>query len=384
MAMIKSYIKKNGEEAWYFKAYLGVDPVTKKKKYTTKRNFKSPKAARLAAARLELDVEKNGIPIKSKSTFKEVAELWLANYKNTVKASTYSRTKIIFNKHIYPKFENLNISKINTIYCQKVLNEWSKSGSSKQFPLFLNYMSKVFKYGISIGVATENPILNVIVPKNLEDGSQEKKLKHYTKEQLQQFLNEVEKEEIEYLRIRDYALFRLLAFSGCRIGEVLALTWDDVDLSTNEMKITKTVTKSDVYYISETPKTKKSNRSFFLDQKTISTLKRWKLEQKKHLFKLGFSNPSRIFTNDENNFTINQAVTDRYNRYRERTDLPNIGLHGFRHTHASMLYNAGSDHKEVQERLGHSNIMTTMNTYTHLTEDKKEETAAKLTQYVDF
>ncbi|HAP9778817.1 TPA: site-specific integrase, partial [Enterococcus faecium] len=315
-------------------------------------------------------------------TFKEAAELWLESYKKTVKESSYSRTKIIFNKHIYPKFGNIKLSKINTAYCQKVVNDWSEKGTSKQYPLFINYMNKVFKYAINIGLTSDNPTLNLLIPK--PQIKTEKKLKLYTKEQLELFLNEVSQEQNPYFKNRDYTLFRLLAFSGCRIGEILALTWDNINFKTNEMAIKKTVARSDKYYISETPKTKKSNRIIYLDEKTIKQLKFWKLEQRKYLFQLGFTKANYLFTNDENNFTINQSVAERYNIYRERAGLPYIGLHGFRHTHASMLYEAGADHKEVQERMGHANIKTTMDTYTHITNSKKEETTQKLTNYINF
>ncbi|MFZ4838488.1 tyrosine-type recombinase/integrase [Enterococcus lactis] len=382
MAMIKQYKKKNGEKAWYFKTYLGIDPLTRKKKYTTKRGFRTQKEAKTALSRLELELQKTGMPTSTNTTFKEAAELWLESYKKTVKESSYSRTKIIFNKHIYPKFGNIKLSKINTAYCQKVVNDWSEKGTSKQYPLFINYMNKVFKYAINIGLTSDNPTLNLLIPK--PQIKTEKKLKLYTKEQLELFLNEVSQEQNPYFKNRDYTLFRLLAFSGCRIGEILALTWDNINFKTNEMAIKKTVARSDKYYISETPKTKKSNRIIYLDEKTIKQLKFWKLEQRKYLFQLGFTKANFLFTNDENNFTINQAVAERYNIYRERAGLPYIGLHGFRHTHASMLYEAGADHKEVQERMGHTNIKTTMDTYTHITNSKKEETTQKLTNYINF
>ncbi|HAQ1946336.1 TPA: site-specific integrase [Enterococcus faecium] len=382
MAMIKQYKKKNGEKAWYFKTYLGIDPLTGKKKYTTKRGFRTQKEAKTALSRLELELQKTGMPTSTNTTFKEAAELWLESYKKTVKESSYSRTKIIFNKHIYPKFGNIKLSKINTAYCQKVVNDWSEKGTSKQYPLFINYMNKVFKYAINIGLTSDNPTLNLLIPK--PQIKTEKKLKLYTKEQLELFLNEVSQEQNPYFKNRDYTLFRLLAFSGCRIGEILALTWDNINFKTNEMAIKKTVARSDKYYISETPKTKKSNRIIYLDEKTIKQLKFWKLEQRKYLFQLGFTKANYLFTNDENNFTINQSVVERYNIYRERAGLPYIGLHGFRHTHASMLYEAGADHKEVQERMGHANIKTTMDTYTHITNSKKEETTQKLTNYINF
>ena len=384
MAMIKQYQKKNGEKAWYFKTYLGVDPLTGKKRYTTKRGFRTQKEAKIALARLEVSIKTNGLPQKTKSTtFKEVYEMWLSSYAHTVTESTLSRTRIIFNKHVLPKFGDIQIEKIDTIYCQKITNEWYEKGSSKQYPLFINYIGKVFQLAINLGITTNNPAANVIIPRQ-KKAKTEKKLNFYTKEQLELFLATIEQEEVKFIRVRDYALFRLLAFSGCRIGEILALNWSDINFDTNTLTINKTIAKSNKYYVSETPKTKKSNRKIILDSKTLHHLKTWKLEQKKFLFSLGYNQPKFIFTNESNGFSINQTVSDRLKVYQSRAPLHNIGLHGFRHTHASILYNAGATDKEVSERLGHSNIKTTMDTYTHLSDDQKEKTTDKLMNYINF
>ena len=66
-----------------------------------------------------MEIERNGIKQSSSITFQEIAVMWLENYKNTVKDSSYSRTNIIFNKHIFPHFGKIEIAKINTAYCQK-------------------------------------------------------------------------------------------------------------------------------------------------------------------------------------------------------------------------------------------------------------------------
>ena len=134
------------------------------------------------------------------------------------------------------------------------MNTWHSKGSSKQYPLFINYINQVFKFAINIGVTNQNPVINVIVPKNQDIITSEKKIKFYTKDQLQIFLKSIEQSESTYITIRDYTLFRLLAFSGCRIGELLALTWDDLNIKTGELQINKTIAKSDHYYVSNTPK----------------------------------------------------------------------------------------------------------------------------------
>lgn len=384
MAKFTQYKKKDGKSYWMFDAYLGKDPLTGKDRRTTKRGFKTQKEAKLGLARLELEISKNGLKQNSNLTVEELTKMWLDTYETTVKKSSFSRTKIIVDKHLMPKFGKLNVQKVTTAYCQEVVNEWSKEMKYQRYKLFVNYLKKIFMLGVNMSVIHNNPVLNVIVPKQKESGDIEKKVKYYTKTELEIFLDVILEEENEFFRLRDYTLFRLLAFSGCRIGEILALDWSDLDFKTNEISITKTVTKGEEYYISESPKNSASRRKIILDDKTIVQLKRWKLMQSKWLLTNGFNKSNFIFTNDKNNFTINAAVTERYIIYRDRAYLHNIGLHGFRHTHASLLFESGASMKEVQERLGHANIKTTMDIYTHVTDSKKAETTEKLVNYVNF
>lgn len=384
MAKFTQYKKKDGKSYWMFDAYLGKDPLTGKDRRTTKRGFKTQKEAKLGLARLELEISRNGLQQNNNLTVDELTKMWLDTYETTVKKSSFSRTKIIVDKHLMPKFGKLNVQKVTTAYCQEVVNEWSKEMKYQRYKLFVNYLKKIFMLGVNMSVIHSNPVLNVIVPKQKESGDIEKKVKYYTKTELEIFLDVILEEKNEFFRLRDYTLFRLLAFSGCRIGEILALDWSDLDFKTNEISITKTVTKGEKYYISESPKNSASRRKIILDDKTIVQLKRWKLMQSKWLLTSGFNKSNFIFTNDKNNFTINAAVTERYIIYRDRAYLHNIGLHGFRHTHASLLFESGASMKEVQERLGHANIKTTMDIYTHVTDSKKVETTEKLVNYVSF
>lgn len=251
--------------------------------------------------------------------------------------------------------------------------------------LIINYLNRIIELGIKLNLIAANPINNVIIPKNKEDMQVGNRIKYYSKNELQIFLDTIEHSKVEhYKKARDYAIFRLLSFSGCRIGEILALTWQDINLMTGELDIHKTLTKARFHYISQTPKTRNSQRIIYLDDTTISYLKEWQKIQLDYLNKHGYQQANFIFTNSKNNFTINQAITERYKLYQQEANLKYIGLHGFRHTHASLLFEAGIDYKDIQERLGHVNIKTTMDIYTHLCDSRKQETVKKLSQFVEF
>ena len=117
-------------------------------------------------------------------------------------------------------------------------------------------------------------------------------------------------------------------------------------------------------------------------------LRKWKLEQKQLLLKLGFNTNKKdqaCFTN----LATNEYFRKNYLNYRldaicKQHNLKRIKIHGFRHTHCSLLFESGVTIQEVQERLGHSDIKVTMNIYAHVTEKQKEEVGKKFAKYVNF
>lgn len=220
------------------------------------------------------------------------------------------------------------------------------------------------------------------MPRKQEKIGEEEKKNYYTKEELLLFL--------ETLRSLDnqkaYTLFYLLSFSGMRKGEALALNWKDIDFKNKTVSINKALTRgyeSKLYV--DTPKNKQSFRTISLDDSTIKVLKEWKINQKIELESNGFivENSQLIFSNS-NNTLMNPQSTRKHilQVLKKNKELKYITTHGFRHTHCSLLFEAGASIKEVQERLGHSDVKTTMNIYTHVSKQIKVETANKFADYI--
>ncbi|MTV85452.1 site-specific integrase, partial [Streptococcus pneumoniae] len=154
---------------------------------------------------------------------------------------------------------------------------------------------------------------------------------------------------------------------GLRLGEALALTWQDIDFSSNTIHITKSVyVNKGVTHISTT-KTKAETRRIVINKKLSQELQDWKKRQK-HLLEQ-FTNNSltlQVFQNSPITITKN-AIEKQYKKIIERdSTLKKIRIHDFRHSHASLLINQGEDYLVVKERLGHASITTTIDTYSHL------------------
>lgn len=383
MAKIEQYTKKDGSTAWLFQAYLGVDPATGKEKRTTRRGFKSKKEASTVLSRLKHEINQKGFLKQEVYTFREVYEIWLPQYKQTVKESSYWKTTRLFEHHILPLFSDLRIDKIDVPYCQKAVDKWFNDGL-KGYKLIFRYTAKVFKLAYNMDIIASDPTTKVTYPIKRETAVVKKLPNFYDKQELELFFDCLVKENNDKFT----ALFRTLAFSGARIGELLALEWHDIDFKGNTLSINKTITRGENNRLMvDVPKTHSSIRLISMDNKTMSLLKAWKSTQAKNYLMLGYNTSSKeqlVFSNAKNQYINTGKVYKVYIKVVNKYELKKITIHGFRHTHCSLLFEAGASVKEVQDRLGHSDIQTTMNIYAHVSKKAKDSTAERFANYLNF
>lgn len=163
------------------------------------------------------------------------------------------------------------------------------------------------------------------------------------------------------------------------MGEALALSWKDIEFSTNTIHVSKSVyVKKGEEHISGT-KTKAGTRRIIMNNKLVETLEEWKQTQHEKLKEFTSSlDDLQIFQN--NPITITKdSIEKQYKKILQRDNtLKKIRIHDFRHSHASLLINQGEDYLVVKERLGHASITTTIDTYSHLYPSKQQKLADKL------
>lgn len=382
---IKEYTKKDGTIAYMFNAYLG--RVNGKDKRITRRGFRTPREARLALIALEAERD-SLLEVTNKYSFEEIYLNWFKQYKNTVKESTWAKTESIFKLHILPVFGDKIITEITPMDCQTAINSWYESGK-KKYKVFMNYTGNVFQYAFKMDIVQSDPTKKIFIPKNpnkLDDS----KINFFDKQELLTFFKAVD----EFGDQQAAMCFHLLAFTGMRKGELLALTWDDIDLKAATLDINKTQTLGAGFkLITQTPKTKNSHRTLNLDDNTVKRLKKWKVVQKEQLLAFGTTvklKEQLVFSNEGNEFLQPNYpgkwmdwIIKKYNKDKEPNEqLKRITVHGLRHTYATLAFEAGASIKEVQEQLGHLNFKTTMDIYTAVTQKQKIETSTKFAEYL--
>ena len=387
MASFNQYTLKNGNKRWKFQAYLGTHTVKGTPIKTTRSGFKTKKEAQIALAQLQTDFEQNNRELtnQEKITFSELYDLWLKQYRLKVKPSTVATSRRFVENYALKYFGNLKLDKITVRYCQEIVNLWHEQ--YKQYHYFRKVVGQVLQFGIQMELIDSNPMRKTVLPRKKEI---EEFPNFYTKEQLEAFFEHLEThaEQASRTSTKILTFFRVLAFTGMRKSEVLALQWKDIDIFNRKITIGKTLAVDEHnQIIIQEPKTISSQRSIALDVKTIKVLEQWRYNQKEWYFKFGYNTSKDtqfLFTNKFNELYYPQAPNDWLYNILEKYDLPKITLHGFRHTHASLLFESGASIKEVQERLGHKDVKTTMNIYTHVTPEKVRETGERFAKYVNF
>lgn len=367
---ITEYKKKNGTTVYRANIYLGVDSITGKKVKTSVTG-RTKKEVKIRIKEAQHNFKANGktvtkaVPVEN---YKELAELWLKSYEMTVKPQTFIATKRMLHNHLIPIFGNIKLDKLSVSYIQGHINDLSKE--FVHFGTIHSINKRVLQYGVSLQLIPFNPARDVILPKVVKPDN--KAIKFINYDDLKALMSYMEKlSNKKYSYFFDYVLYSILLATGCRFGEAIALTWSDIDFENATIDINKNYNR--LVDIVGTPKSKAGYRVISIDQKTVNLLRLYKNRQRQLFSEVGREAPSVVFatpTRKYQNTAIRQEALDR--RLKE-IDCPRFTFHAFRHTHASLLLNAGISYKELQYRLGHATLAMTMDIYSHLSKDKEKE-----------
>lgn len=369
---ITEYKKKNGATVYRASVYLGVDKLTGKKARTTV-TANTKKGVKIKAREAVNAFAANGYSIKEKpiiTTYRELVALWWESYKNTIKPNSQQSMEGIVRLHILPVFGNYKLDKLTTPIIQQQVNKWADKANKGEKGAYANYSflnninRRILQYGVTMQVIQHNPARDVIIPRKQQN--KEHKVKFFNNQELKQFLDYLEDlDQSSYENFFDYVLYKTLLASGCRIGEALALEWSDIDLKKGTISISKTLNR---YQETNTPKSKAGLREIDIDKATVSLLKQYKKRQQVQSWQLGRSE-GIVFTPFTTKYAYACLLRKRLQSHFKAAGVPDISFHGFRHTHATIMLYAGIEAKDLQYRLGHSNISMTLNTYVHATKE---------------
>lgn len=382
MATFKQYKTKSGLVQWEALTDLDTGSIGKRTR-KHKRGFKTKKEAQLWTSSIQTDFTRQGYVSNNDITFSELYTKWFSeDYQSQVKESTWAKTADIFRLHILPVLGAQRVKSITVAQCQTIVHGWLNKGL-KQYRRFRTYVISVFDFGIRMELTTRNPMVKTSIPKQKEH-KQTPHIDFYEKSELVHYLNCA----YDYDNPQAFMFFRLLAFTGLRKGEALALQWHDINFDTSELTVNKTQSLGNNWrLVVQTPKTNSSYRTIVLDPHTMQLLRKWRMAQARHYFELGINakHPQQLVFASEDNKPLAPSMPDHWNRSICKTyDLRRIKIHAFRHTFCTLSFEAGASVNEVSKTLGHADLKITQQIYLHVTKKQKNEAASKLARYMDI
>ncbi len=290
----------------------------------------------------------------------EIAKLWRADKKQYVKKSSYAAYMLLIENHLLPVFGNCQVieeAQVQTFVLQKL----EQGLSQKTIKDMLIVLKMILKFGAKNKWITYNPF-DIQFPTERES------------HQLEVLSRTNQKKIMNY--IQDHFTFRNLGVyiclsSGMRIGEICALTWEDIDVNTGIISVRRTIQR--IYTVEDgtrktelvldTPKTKNSMRDIPISRDLLRILKP---------IKKVVNNSFYVLTNDAKP-TEPRTYRSYYELLMQELEMPKLKFHGLRHSFATRCIESKCDYKTVSVLLGHSNISTTLNLYVHPNMEQKKK-----------
>lgn len=357
-----------------------------------RRRGKTQKEAKQRVEDAIRTLEENGIDesVSKSITFEKVAERWLEVYKasGVKRGSVRIREKEV--KILNRYFAKAPVIEISHHMYQQMLLNLNKEGYAHNTISGVNTCANmIFKYAIRNKLIKDNPREDAIVPKksitveDLEKDSIEET--YFEGDELEKFLDAVLKIGLEL----DKEWFYTLAFTGMRPGELVALKKDDLNFEKNTIRITKTLyseTNNMRKYTLDTTKTNKA-RIIDIDPRIMNMLKKLVRENDKHKLKYkmmldDYHDEDFVFQRPNGYPYLVKNIGDRMRRLMKHINLEKkLTPHAFRHTHISMLAEAGTELPTIMERVGHEDPNTTLKVYTHVTNKMKVKSIENISNH---
>lgn len=314
---------------------------------------------------LQKDAKAYEIEFLSKSNascdmkFSAIVSLYMEDCKARLKPTTYAGKEFLINAHVLPFFGSIPLDKITATTIRRWQTEMISNPnnySETYLKTIHNQVSAIFNFACKYYKLPENParICGSMGRKNADS------MKFWTLDEFKDFIVRVED------KIVSKVIFNLLFWTGMRSGEMLALTLNDFDFESQTVSINKNYARLKNEDLILEPKTPKSKRKITLPLFICDMVKDYSE-------RLVCYEPSeRLFTVTKHN------LKHEMNRGCKRSGEKVIRIHDLRHSHASLLIEMGFSPLLISERLGHEDIKTTLQTYSHLYPNKQAEIAEKL------
>lgn len=304
-------------------------------------------------------------------TISEWSDEWLRIKEPTVTTGTLASYRDIIRHYIIPDIGAVKLADLTAPTVRRFLDLKLETLSSRTVRYIHTVLSAMLKQAVLDEIIATNVAAKVCKPKLVKT----KEMITLTAGEIKLFLAKITNPEHRML-------FKLAFASGLRRSELLGLTWSNIDFKKKTVIINQTVIKiNNEAVISKTTKNAASRRSITLDDETMASLKKHAQRVKIRRFSTpNWIHNDLVFPGKDGSPIFPDSVSLLCKKYATKIGKPAFSMHGTRHTHATLLIEAGVNFKVIQARLGHASFTETMNTYSHLTPTMEYDAVEKIEQ----
>lgn len=335
-------------------------------KYRTKsgNGFKTKKEAEIAARKVE-DKLNQGIDLNSNPVFTDHMQTWFETFKK----GRYSKKNDYDIQHAINTakkfFKNIKLKDINRKLYQQFINWYSEDHAVSTVKKVHIYCKECLRDALNDGLIDKDPTYK-ITPKGKRT-EKEEELKYLNANEVEKLVIELKKQITPMYESR-YILLIGLA-TGMRFSEIIGLAWKDIDFDNHTISIKRSYDHVITHDFVNT-KTSSSMRTISIDDQTMQLLREYKLGN-------SIKHPEYLFIDNSGHAISNKACNNTLKRACRNTGIKEITCHALRHTHCSLLLYKGINIQYISKRLGHADVSTTYNIYSHIIDEMKESESAK-------
>lgn len=365
---MRGHIRRRGVDSWQIAIYRGTDPHGKKLyNYVTVHGTKRQAEQRLTELVRGLDTGEYVEP--SQETVGQYLRRWLDMKRQKVRPRTIEFYELQI-CHLDKLIGSIPLQRLSPLHIEEAYNRLTQSVSPAMAAGAHRTLRAALNQAVKWRLITVNPVAAVDPPRTTRPV-----VVPMTPEQVGAFLEAAAKTSL-------YSLYLTAILTGLRRGELLALQWSDVDLKDKTIAVRRTLTGGGSKAVFSPTKTRSGHRIVEISEALVSVLKDHRRKQKEQRLSVGpiWQENNLVWPNERGQAMTPSVLHRHFKALLKAVKLPNgIRFHDLRHTHASLLLASGTTSlKLIQERLGHSSITITADTYSHLLPGAQREAADRL------
>jgi integrase len=369
---MKGSVRQRSKGSWEIR-YDGPPDANGKRKFMSETFRGTKKEAEKALRERIAAVENGGYVPKHNETVREFMQRWLDTYASTnVTLRTLHGYRGYVKRYLDPTIGAVALQSLTPRHIQGVYAGMLGKGLSNTTVVQLHrILRETLSHAVKWGILTRNPADATSPPK-----VQHKEIEMWDVDTVRRFMDGVKES-----RFGD--LYPLAILTGLRLSELCGLKWEHVDLVRSSLSVVRTLQRITGYGLVEgQPKTQKSRRSIALSPQAVDLLHAIRGQQMEQQLAAGplWQNSGYVFTQIDGSPIAPDMISKDFCAFVRKAGLPHLTFHGLRHAHATLLLTAGVHLKIVSERLGHSNIAITADTYSHVLPGLQEQAVLALDQ----